>query len=227
MRRWLCAAVLSLLPFAAAEATVPVALFKTAEIRAETHDGLKQWQAVLQRIRAERPIYEACRRDASACPSRGVAAWQQLLTRLQDKPLDEQVIAVNRFANQWRYRNDNKVYGRSDYWASPLQFTANSGDCEDYAIMKYVSLRLLGVPDERLRLAVVQDEIRGLAHAVLVVYKSDTAVVLDNLTNAILPHDRITHYSPYYTVNETLRWAHVPSSEIMMSAAAGDTLAQR
>lgn len=219
MRRWLCAALLSLLPFATAEATVPVALFKTAEIRTESHNGLKQWQAVLERIRAERPIYDACRADPSACPSRGVAAWQELLEKVANLPLDEQIAAVNRFANQWRYRTDNQLYGRSDYWASPLQFIGNSGDCEDYAIMKYVSLRLLGIPDDRLRLAVVQDELRGLAHAVLVVYTKDTAVVLDNLTNAILPHDRITHYSPYYSVNESLRWAHVPSSEIVMSAA--------
>lgn len=221
MRHWLCAAFLSLLPLAGAEATVPIALFKTAEIRAESHAGLKQWQSVLQRIAAERPIYEACREDRSACPSSAVAAWQDFLDRHRDMPLADQVTAVNRYANKWRYRTDQQVYGRSDYWASPLQFIANSGDCEDYAIMKYVSLRLLGVPDDRLRLAVVQDELRGLAHAVLVVYKNDTAVVLDNLTNAVLPHDRIAHYSPYYSVNATVRWAHVPSSEIAMSTAAG------
>ena len=218
MRHWLYAAVLSFLPFAGAQATLPIALFKTAEIRADSHDGLRQWQAVLQRIEREMPVYAACRKDPAACPSRGVQLWQELLLELEGRPLNEQVIRVNRFVNQWRYRSDRAVYGKSDYWASPLEFFRNSGDCEDYAIAKYVSLRLLGVPDDQLRLAVVQDELRNLAHAVLVVYKRDTAVVLDNLTNAVLPHDRLTNYTPYYTVNATTRWAHVPPSRLAMPA---------
>lgn len=221
MRHWLIAAVLALLPFAGAEATLPVALFKTAEIRAENHDGLRQWQAVLQRIEREMPIYAACRKDPAACPSRGIRLWQEVLVELEGRPLAEQVSRINRFANRWRYRPDRRVWGKSDYWASPIEFFARSGDCEDYAIAKYVSLRLLGVPEEQLRLAVVQDELRDLAHAVLVVYKHDTAVVLDNLTNAVLSHDRITNYSPYYTVNATSRWAHVPPSRIAMPAVGG------
>jgi predicted transglutaminase-like cysteine proteinase len=212
--------MVALLPLGGAQATLPIALFKTAEIRAESHSGLRQWQAVLERIRSERPVYDACSNDPKACPSRAVMAWQSLLHQLRDAPLDEKVTRVNRFVNQWRYRTDQAVYGKSDYWASPLEFLANSGDCEDYAITKYVSLRLLGVPDQQMRLAVVQDTIRNLAHAVLVVYMDDTAVVLDNLTNAVLPHDRVANYTPYYySVNETTRWAHVPSSRIMMSAA--------
>jgi predicted transglutaminase-like cysteine proteinase len=218
MRHWLYAAILSLLPLTGAQATLPVALFKTAEIRADSHDGLRQWQAVLQRIEREQPIYAACREDAAACPSRGVRLWQELLVELDGRPLKEQVTRVNRFVNQWRYRPDRAVYGKSDYWASPLEFLRNSGDCEDYAILKYVSLKLLGVDEEQIRLAVVQDELRNLAHAVLVVYKEDTAVVLDNLTNAVLPHDRVVNYTPYYTVNATTRWAHVPPSRLMMPA---------
>jgi len=218
MRHWLCAAVLAFLPFTGAQATLPVALFKTAEIRADSHDGLRQWQAVLQRIEREMPVYAACRKDPGACPSRGAQLWQELLLELEGRPPGEQVTRVNRFVNQWRYRPDRRLYGTSDYWASPFEFFANSGDCEDYAIAKYVSLRLLGVPDDRLRLAVVQDELRDLAHAVLVVYERDTAVVLDNLTNAVLQHDRVTNYTPYYTVNATTRWAHVPPSRIAMPA---------
>lgn len=218
MRPWLLALLLALLPLAAAEATVPIALFKTAEIRSQSHEGLRQWQAVLARIEAERPIYAACAANAARCPNRAVERWLSTIDGLRGLPLDEQVMRVNRFINQWRYRTDFTVYGRSDYWASPIQFLTNSGDCEDYAIAKYISLRLLGIADDRLRLAVVQDELRDLAHAVLVVYLDGTAVVLDNLTNAVLPHDRLVHYTPYYSVNETTRWAHVPNGQFVTSA---------
>lgn len=216
MRRLICAAVMILLPPAWADAATPVALFKTAEIRADSHTGLKQWQAVLERIRDEREAYAACRNDAAACPSPGARLWQRQLIELKDFPLDEQIVRVNRFVNKWRYRPDMQLHGRSDYWASPLEFFSQSGDCEDYAIAKYVSLRLLGVPDDRMRVAVVHDQIRNLAHAVLVVYTGDTAVVLDNLTNAVLRHDRVVNYTPYYSVNAETRWAHVPSSRISM-----------
>jgi predicted transglutaminase-like cysteine proteinase len=221
MRHWLCAFMLGLLSPVAAHATLPIALFKTAEIRTESHDGLKQWQRVLDRIRKEQPIYAACSTDLAACPNRATKEWLGFLHQLEGRPLEDQVVRVNRFVNRWQYRSDPTVYGKSDYWASPLQFVANSGDCEDYAITKYISLRLLGIPDERLRVAVVHDRVRDLAHAVLVVYQDDTAVVLDNLTNAVLPHDVVANYTPYYTINATTRWAHVPSSRIDMAAVGG------
>lgn len=227
MRHLLLAIALSLTPVAAAQATLPIALFHTAEIRAESHDGLKQWQAVLERIRKEEPIYAACAKDPAACPGRAAREWLSLLHEVRAMSLDEQIVRINRWANRFQYRSDLAVYGKSDYWASPLQFLANSGDCEDYAIIKYVSLRLLGVPEERLRLAVVHDRLRDLAHAVLVVYHRDTAVILDNLTNAVLTHDRVVNYTPYYTVNATTRWAHVPSSRIDMTAIAGAASGRR
>ncbi len=219
MPRWLLAIVMTLIPLAAAEATVPIALFGTAEFRAESIAALPKWRQVLERTAGEQPVYDACRRDPAACPNRGVMAWQALLRGLEGAPLPEQVSKINRFVNQWRYRSDTVNHGQSDYWATPLEFLSRSGDCEDYAIVKYVSLRQLGVPARRLRLVVVQDELRQLAHAVLAVYLDDTALILDNLTNAVLPHERVAHYAPYYSVNESARWAHVASSRLLLSAA--------
>jgi len=205
---------------APAGAVAPVALFGTAEFRAESHAALPKWQKVLTGIEAEKPIYERCARDASACPSRGVMAWQALLDGLHGAPAAEQVTKINRFVNQWRYRTDAENFGTSDHWSTPLEFMRRSGDCEDYAITKYVSLRRLGFPAERLRLVVLQDTLRDLAHAVLAVYMDQDVLILDNLTNAVLPHERIFQYVPYYSINEEARWAHVPAGRIMMSSAA-------
>jgi predicted transglutaminase-like cysteine proteinase len=85
-----------------------------------------------------------------------------------------------------------------------------SGDCEDYAITKYYALRDLGIPASDMRIAVVEDTIRSLGHAVLVVFGDGTAFVLDNVSNVIMEHSRLTHYRPQYSVNEEFRWAHVP-----------------
>jgi len=65
---------------------------------------------------------------------------------------------------------------------------------------------------------VVRDVVRDLAHAVLAVYLDDEVYILDNLTRAVLPQDRISHYVPYYSINEETRWAHVPPADTLLSA---------
>ena len=191
-------------------------LFGTVEFRAESLAALPQWQRVLERIEEERPFYRAC--AAADCPSRGVMAWQALKRSQQGGRPRDQLRAVNRFVNNWEYKDDAHNYGRRDHWASPLEFLRRSGDCEDYAITKYVTLRHLGYGPERLRLVVVHDVLRDVAHAVLAVYLDDEVYILDNLTSAVLPQDRITQYVPYYSVNEQARWAHVAPVAAMMSA---------
>ena len=193
-----------LMPAAAAAASPapPPQLFGTVEFRAESLAALPQWQRTLRQIEQERSTDEACSADAASCPSRGVMAWQAMLKGQVGRAPMEQLRAVNRFLNDWRYKADAQNYGQRDHWATPLEFLRQSGDCEDYAITKYVSLRQLGFPAERLRLVVVRDVQRDLAHAVLAVYLDDHIFILDNLTRAVLPQEQLTQYVPYYSIND-------------------------
>jgi predicted transglutaminase-like cysteine proteinase len=207
------------MPGRAAFATPP--LFGTVEFRAESLAALPQWQRVLERIEEERPTYRACDDAADDCPSRGVMAWRALERGQRGAVPHDQLRAVNRFVNNWEYKDDAHNYGRRDYWASPLEFLRRSGDCEDYAITKYVTLRGLGYAPERLRLVVVHDVLRDVAHAVLAVYLDDEVYILDNLTNAVLPQHRVTQYVPYYSTNEEARWAHVAPLTPMVASSRG------
>lgn len=199
------AVALVLVPCAAAAAP----LLGTLEFRTASLAGLAEWRRVLRGIDAERPIYAACLRDPGACPTPGAQAWQAMIqSQTGHAPMD-QLLNINRFLNNWQYKADSENYGRRDYWATPLEFLRRSGDCEDYAIAKYITLRQLGYPAERLRLVVVRDTVRDLAHAVLAVYLDDEVYVMDNLTSAVLPQDDVSHYVPYYSTNEASRWAHV------------------
>jgi predicted transglutaminase-like cysteine proteinase len=204
-----------------AAAATPPELFGTVEFRAESLAALPQWQRTLRQIDQERGTYEACSEAAPSCPSRGIMAWQAMLKGQVGRAPIDQLQAVNRFLNDWRYKADAQNYGQRDYWATPLEFLRQSGDCEDYAITKYVSLRQLGFEAERLRLVVVRDVLRDLAHAVLAVYLDDQVFILDNLTRAVLPQEQVTQYVPYYSINETTRWAHVPPADTLVSSAAG------
>jgi predicted transglutaminase-like cysteine proteinase len=81
-----------------------------------------------------------------------------------------------------------------------------------------VTLRQLGFTPDELRLVVVRDVVRDLAHAVLAVYVDGEVYILDNLTKAVLAQEQIGQYVPYYSVNETTRWAHVAPVETLVSS---------
>jgi predicted transglutaminase-like cysteine proteinase len=202
---------------------IPASVFGTLEVRAESHEELPQWGRVLREVAREEAAYAACAAGGggTACAAApALRDWTRLLGRLALEPRLEQLRAVNLFVNRWPYRPDHDTYGRRDHWATPLEFFVNSGDCEDYAIAKYVSLRRLGVPADDLRMVVLQDTSRGIAHAVLVARAGVGSdwLVLDNLSETIQRQRDLPHYVPYYSVNETTRWAHVPPDDAAVLA---------
>ena len=134
------------------------------------------------------------------------AAWDDVLTRLSGKARPAQLAAINSFVNQVRYRDDRETWGASDYWATPREFFARGGDCEDYAIAKYFALRELGVAASDMLLAVVTDKTERTRHAVLVVAGPSGPVTLDNRTDRIIPWRSLTRYRSIYWVNEEGGW---------------------
>lgn len=184
-------------------------LMGSVEFRAQSLAALPRWLSVLEKIKLETPEYALCATDINACPLSAMSGWQNTIKSLQGKPLSVQLAGINTFANAYPYRQDIDVWGLSDYWASPKEFFTRSGDCEDYSILKFFSLRALGVPNDKLRLVVVQDTVRNIAHAVLAVYDNKQIYILDSLFSAVLTQDFVKQYKPYYSVNETTRWAHI------------------
>ena len=95
-----------------------------------------------------------------------------------------------------------------DYWATPSQFLTRNGDCEDYAITKYFSLRQLGFSADSMRIVVLQDLNLNTAHAILIVYMGKKALVLDNQVATVVDATSILHYQPIYSINEKHWWLH-------------------
>ena len=51
------------------------------------------------------------------------------------------------------FEDDDQHWHQADYWATPIETLAsNGGDCEDFSIAKYFTLRELGVAEQCLRL---------------------------------------------------------------------------
>ena len=162
----------------------------------------ESWISVLRR-NAESPIFAEKRQLSRSM------TWGQLRDKVDGLPLLDKLRAVNRFWNAWPYRTDLELWKKKDYWATPAEFLRRSGDCEDYCIAKYFTLRELGVPADDMRIVVVTETIRGMAHAVLLVFHGQEAYVLDNLSEAVRPMRRVRNYQPHLSVNENGRWMHV------------------
>jgi predicted transglutaminase-like cysteine proteinase len=91
--------------------------------------------------------------------------------------------------------NDLIVYtaDRGDGWqAVDETLRLLTGDCEDFAIAKYVSLKLAGITDVCLVLAEIAAMPQNLPHAFLVVELNGEHRVLDNMFNQLIePKDYI------------------------------------
>lgn len=144
--------------------------------------------------------------------------WEAMLRQAAQAETERQKLdIVNQFVHQYvRYRTDQRLYGVEDYWASPLETLGHGlGDCEDYAILQYVSLRHAGISDDRLRLIYVNARIGGprstmtQAHMVLGYYATPTSepLILDSLIANIRPASERTDLAPVFSFNSEGLWA--------------------
>ncbi|WP_237149782.1 cysteine protease LapG [Metapseudomonas otitidis] len=131
--------------------------------------------------------------------------WSDLIQRSGELPEKDKLTAVNRFFNaKLRFVDDQRNWGQNDYWATPIEaLVKGAGDCEDYFIAKYFTLRRLGIPAEKLRITYVKALNYNQAHMVLTFYATPTAdpLVLDNLISDIRPASQRKDLLPVYAFN--------------------------
>ncbi len=141
---------------------------------------------------------------------------QELITALKSAPETEKLKQINDFFNRKiNFAEDIDVWGQSDYWATPLESLGRqAGDCEDYSIAKYTFLKILNVPDDKLRLTYVRAEIMNqdrrvvLAHMVLSYYATPQSepLILDSLVPEIMPSSARKDLTPIFSFNDKGLW---------------------
>jgi predicted transglutaminase-like cysteine proteinase len=163
-----------------------------------------------------------------------VKAWRAMIEKTRAEPDIVKLERVNDFVNyRVSYASDNDVWGVEDYWATPLEvFGKERGDCEDYAIAKYVSLLLMDVSVQKLRLVYVRARMgsqpvthmrtQTVAHMVLSYFETPTSdpLILDNLIDAIQPAKSRADLFPIFSFNHEGLWMGGERS------AAGDPTAR-
>jgi predicted transglutaminase-like cysteine proteinase len=158
------------------------------------------WTELQSRIRADERTLAACNSSIHPCPqaARRFLSIVKLGRQHQGRA---RLGWINRAINlSISPMSDWAQYGVDDYWASPLQtLGSGAGDCEDYAILKYVVLHEMGIAADNLRLVIVQDKKRQAIHAIVAVRYEQKWLILDNRTMAMLNAEDASYYKPLFT----------------------------
>jgi len=166
-----------------------------------------KWHEIQVDLAEEEPILKECVADESKCTS-AAARFVAIVMNISQQIGRARLELANQQVNSAiRYKTDAEQWGVADRWSTPLQtFATGFGDCEDYAIAKYVALRQSGVPASDLRMVLGYDsrrmggQMKGLmtGHAVLAARNEGRWLVLDNLAQRLLPANDMPYYAPLF-----------------------------
>ena len=152
----------------------------------------------------EAPEATAPKKDPDYFVKQRMAALKRLVTELKGKSDMDKLEGVNDFFNRVRFVPDSQTWGVKDYWATPTEFlTRDQGDCEDFVIAKFFTLKELGIPEDKLFFTYVKALKLNQAHMVLTYYETPRSVplVLDNLNYLVLPASKRKDLVYVYSFN--------------------------
>lgn len=156
----------------------------------------------------------ACLSNSAICADRDIVAWADIVRKAKPRNTGRQIVLVNQLVNRMlTYREDIDLRRQAEHWASPTEtLSRRAGDCEDYAILKYWSLRQLGFKDRDMRIIALRDRAARQYHAVLAVHHQGDWLILDNRFSRVRLQRDLPHYEPLYSVNRLNQWSHVKTN---------------
>ena len=198
-------------PQAAGRSAEPFGLFASPV----SEGGLREkWLGVERKLDDERVQLALCDGDRERCVSPAALQLLAIVDSGRAREGRARLGEINRAINlAIRPMTDLAQYGQIDVWSSPLDtFAHAAGDCEDYAIAKYVALRLAGISADDLRLVVMRDTIRGDGHAVAAARLDGHWLMLDNNRMAMVEDADMRNYRPLFVLDErgVMRYIDTP-----------------
>ena len=168
--------------------------------------GLRdKWLGVAHKLDDERVQLALCDGDRDNCASPAALQFLSIVDSGRARDGRARLGEINRAINLAIHpMSDLAQYGEVDVWSSPLvTFYHGAGDCEDYAIAKYVALRMAGIAAEDLRIVVMVDTFRHEGHAVATVRLDGHWLILDNRRTAMIEDSYLRNYRPLFVIDDT------------------------
>jgi predicted transglutaminase-like cysteine proteinase len=189
----------------------PFGLFATVL----TDGGLRdKWLGVQHRLDDEMVQLALCDGDRERCVSPAALRFLAIVDAARAREGRARLGEINRAINlAIRPMSDLAQHGQIDVWSSPLvTFASGAGDCEDYAIAKFVALRQAGISPDDLRIVVMRDTIYGEDHAIAAARLDGHWLTLDNRRMAMVEDADVRNYRPTFVVDQygVMQYAGTP-----------------
>ncbi|MGJ5175738.1 transglutaminase-like cysteine peptidase [Bradyrhizobium oligotrophicum] len=164
-----------------------------------------KWLGLARQLEDERVQLALCDGDRDRCVSPAALRLLAIVDQGRAREGRARLGEINRAINlAIRPMSDLAQYGKTDVWASPLvTFASQAGDCEDYAIAKFVALRLAGVASQDLRIVIVRDTARDEDHAVVAARLDGRWLLLDNQRMAMVQDGDARQVQPRFVMDDT------------------------
>ena len=182
--------------------------FNSQEVESTNLKPFNKWTDALEKYAKENALVQKEGCNSAQFTTCHYVQWRKFLSTLVGKDKLTQVTEINTYMNKAKYIADEPNWNQKDYWASPGEFMAKFGECEDYAIAKFLSLVLLGFDPQSVRVVAVKDLNLKVGHAVLAVFLDGKVYILDNQIAQVVEASSIRHYQPVFSINQTHWWHH-------------------
>lgn len=208
----LLAAVLLLGGGTAAQASGPGEsdVFQSRSFVSDDLSSLPQWREALERGRKESAAIAACGAD---CASLKELVWRAQLAGVRPADPLRKLFVLNGFVNGLGPHTDAAPPPLGRPWPSVRDTLKGAGGAMGAAILKYLSLREVGLPAQDMRIAIVRDALRGNDVVLLLVRVDGQDIVLDSTHDSLREARRVRTLIPYYSFNEDSVWIHIPTRQ--------------
>lgn len=182
--------------------------FNSKETESTNLKPFKKWNDALYRFSKEKAAQAKGGCKSTKLTKCHYNNWMTYIGKQKGKDKLTLIKEINARMNKAKYISDSNNWGQKDFWATPSEFMAKFGDCEDYAIIKYISLRMLGFKENEIRVVAVKDLNLKVGHAILVAFVDGKTYVLDNQIKQVVEASTVRHYQPVFSIGTKTWWRH-------------------
>jgi len=162
--------------------------------------ALEKWLNVEHQIDNDRLVLKTCQENRASCQSPAALQFLAIVDIGRNLEGRARLGEINRAINlKLKPKSDLALYGEEDVWSPPLAtFAVGAGDCEDYAIAKFVALQEAGVSPDDLRIVILRDDHREEDHAVVAARLDGNWLMLDNRHMVLVEDQLVRRYRPVF-----------------------------
>jgi predicted transglutaminase-like cysteine proteinase len=184
-------------------------------------DVLEKWARVKAAIDRELDAVAQCRANADCSPAAqrliglsaaGAGQVGRAKAGLINRAVDLAISPAS----------DETQWGVADHWSAPFETLQSSrGDCEDYAILKYLALRAAGLSEADVKIVILKNIFPDEDHAAVAARVDGEWLILDNRTLTLVRDTDLTRAVPRFVLDQRGARRFVRASRRPRAAVVG------